>query len=61
MLRSRSEKEGRMLNVGRFPLNDQEILLRHLHKATSAYVAGYQAQREPPHAAGHTSVAAAAG
>ncbi len=49
-----------MLNVGRFPLNDQEILLRHLHKATSAYVAGYQAQREPPHAAGNTSLAPAA-
>ena len=35
-------------------------LLRHLHKTAGAYVAAYQAQREPPHAAGHTSVAPAA-
>ena len=28
--------------VGQFPLNDQEILLRHLHKTAGGYVAEYQ-------------------
>ncbi|WP_433526038.1 aromatic ring-hydroxylating oxygenase subunit alpha [Nocardia pseudovaccinii] len=30
--------------VTEFPLNDQEILLRHLHKQATDFVAGYQAQ-----------------
>ena len=28
--------------VTEFPLNDQEILLRHLHKTARDYVAGYE-------------------
>ncbi|WP_433631826.1 aromatic ring-hydroxylating oxygenase subunit alpha [Nocardia sp. CA-120079] len=30
--------------ITEFPLNDQEILLRHLHKQATDFVAGYQAQ-----------------
>ena len=37
--------------VDRFPLNDQEILLRHLHKVAGDYVAAYEEHREPPHLA----------
>ena len=43
--------------VARFPLNDQEILLRHLHKTAGEYVAAYLDQRDPPHTA-RPSVAA---
>ena len=28
-----------------FPLNDQEILLRHLHQTAGRYVADYQRQQ----------------
>jgi hypothetical protein len=28
--------------VDRFPLNDQEVLLRHLHKETGAWVDDYR-------------------
>ncbi len=31
-----------------FPLNDQEILLRHLHKTARGYVAGYQETTAAP-------------
>ena len=34
--------------VTEFPLNDQEILLRHLHKTARDYVAAHQAGRETP-------------
>jgi len=37
--------------VDRFPLNDQEILLRHLHKTAADYVAAYQEGQAPPHVA----------
>jgi len=46
--------------VARFPLNDQEILLRHLHKTAGEYVAAYLDQRDPPHTA-RASVAAPGG
>ena len=46
--------------VARFPLNDQEILLRHLHKTAGEYVAAYLDQRDPPHTA-RPSVAAPGG
>jgi hypothetical protein len=32
--------------VSEFPLNDQEILLRHLHRTAGQYVAEYQ-RRQP--------------
>jgi phenylpropionate dioxygenase-like ring-hydroxylating dioxygenase large terminal subunit len=32
-----------------FPLNDQELLLRHLHKTGADYVAAYEANETPPH------------
>src|SRR5439155_13825021 len=44
-----------------FPLNDQEIMLRHLHKTAGDYVAAYQEQRDPPHVARRLQVASAAG
>jgi phenylpropionate dioxygenase-like ring-hydroxylating dioxygenase large terminal subunit len=53
MLESRS--------VDRFPLNDQEILLRHLHKTAGEYVAAHREQREPPHVAQHASITSASG
>ena len=28
--------------VTEFPLNDQEVLLRHLHKETAAWISDYQ-------------------
>jgi hypothetical protein len=31
--------------VGRFPLNDQEILCRHLHKETAKWVEDYRRKR----------------
>jgi hypothetical protein len=31
--------------VDHFPLNDQEILVRHLHKAVGDWVADYQRER----------------
>ena len=31
--------------VEEFPLNDQEILVRHLHKATGDWVRAYQDER----------------
>ena len=34
--------------VDRFPLNDQEILLRHLHKTARDHVAGHQQRNETP-------------
>jgi hypothetical protein len=37
--------------VDRFPLNDQEILLRHLHKVAGDYVSAYEEHRESPHVA----------
>jgi hypothetical protein len=43
--------------VSHFPLNDQEILLRHLHKTAGEYVAAYREQRDPPHVARRASVA----
>ena len=36
--------------VTEFPLNDQEILLRHLHKTARDYVADHQQGRETPSA-----------
>ncbi|GBE67733.1 (2Fe-2S)-binding protein [Mycobacterium sp. MFM001] len=33
--------------VDEFPLNDQEILVRHLHKVVNDWVAQYQAERTP--------------
>ena len=33
--------------VDAFPLNDQEILDRHLHKVVGDWVADYQAERSP--------------
>ena len=33
--------------VDAFPLNDQEILVRHLHKVVGDWVADYQAERSP--------------
>ncbi|HXK22883.1 MAG TPA: aromatic ring-hydroxylating dioxygenase subunit alpha [Myxococcota bacterium] len=45
--------------VTHFPLNDQEILLRHLHKTAKHYVAAYEQGREAPHAARRHSLAAA--
>jgi hypothetical protein len=32
--------------IGEFPLNDQEILLRHLHKTARDYVARHNAQAD---------------
>ncbi len=46
--------------VSHFPLNDQEVLLRHLHKTAGEYVAAYQEQRDPPDAARRLRVASAA-
>jgi phenylpropionate dioxygenase-like ring-hydroxylating dioxygenase large terminal subunit len=46
--------------VPRFPLCDQEILLRHLHGTAGEYVAAYQQQREAPHVARGARVASAA-
>ena len=34
--------------VTEFPLNDQEILLRHLHKTARDQVADYQQQLDTP-------------
>ena len=34
--------------VTEFPLNDQEIMLRHLHQTAGDYVARYQQERRPP-------------
>jgi hypothetical protein len=34
--------------VSQFPLNDQEILLRHLHKTTRAYVADHEQASATP-------------
>jgi hypothetical protein len=34
--------------VTQFPLNDQEVLLRQLHKTAADYVADYQRQSETP-------------
>ena len=36
--------------VSQFPLNDQELLLRNLHKTAGDYVAAYEAHEDPPHA-----------
>ena len=47
--------------VTQFPLNDQEILLRHLHKTAGEYVRAYNAQGDPPNAARRLRVADAAG
>jgi len=47
--------------VSHFPLNDQEILLRHLHKTGREYVAAYQEERDPPHVARRDRVASVAG
>ena len=33
--------------VTEFPLNDQEILLRHLHRTAGAYVDDYRGRRRP--------------
>jgi hypothetical protein len=33
--------------VKTFPLNDQEILLRHLHKTAQRYVSEYEQQQSP--------------
>ena len=34
--------------VTEFPLNDQEIAIRHLHQSASDYVAEYEGRRAPP-------------
>ncbi len=47
--------------VTQFPLNDQELLLRHLHKTAGDYVAAYEAQGEPPSGAQRLRLADAAG
>ena len=33
--------------VTQFPLNDQEILLRHLHKTAQRYVSEHERERSP--------------
>ena len=43
--------------VSTFPLNDQEILLRHLHKTARDYVAAYQKDPSTPYAPAKTPVA----
>jgi phenylpropionate dioxygenase-like ring-hydroxylating dioxygenase large terminal subunit len=37
--------------VSHFPLNDQELLLRHLHHTAGEYVDAYREQRDPVHVA----------
>jgi hypothetical protein len=34
--------------VSQFPLGDQEILLRHLHKSATEYVADFHESRDAP-------------
>jgi hypothetical protein len=41
---TQSMLESRVLEV--FPLNDQEVLCRHLHKVTADWVDDYKKQRE---------------
>ena len=45
--------------VSHFPLGDQEILLRHLHKTAGDYVAAYEEERGRSHATGGLPVASA--
>jgi phenylpropionate dioxygenase-like ring-hydroxylating dioxygenase large terminal subunit len=44
-----------------FPLGDQEILLRHLHKSAREYVAAYQQPRDLPGVTSRVRVSSAAG
>jgi phenylpropionate dioxygenase-like ring-hydroxylating dioxygenase large terminal subunit len=39
-----------------FPLNDQEIMLRHLHHTARDYVAAHEEHRDPPHGASRAHV-----